>query len=111
MRWMKASSIPGAIGAAYPLPLLAVRTPDRMKVIAALRRFEHGHSTWPFGAELHYTDRRAAVAPDAIVRELQAYLDGQGFTGVEIAPIAPGIEDAFIHLMGAPDDAPAATDA
>ena len=93
---------PGAIGDRYPLPLLAVsaRGGDRLTLLAAVRDFPEGNSVFPFGAELHYTDARVGMAPDAIALELTAHLEQSGLDGITVTPIHAGIEDAFIHLMG-----------
>jgi ABC-type multidrug transport system ATPase subunit len=93
---------PEAIGARFPGPLFAVRGQDRYRMLAALRRYPHVASVLPFGEELHYGDRRVDQAPERITAEVLGYLEVEGFAGVEMVPIRPGIEDAFIALMGAP---------
>jgi ABC-type multidrug transport system ATPase subunit len=93
---------PEAIGARFPGPLFAVRGRDRYRMLAALRRHPHVASVLPFGEELHYGDGRLDRAPETIATELRDYLAGEGFSGVDVVPIRPGIEDAFIALMGAP---------
>jgi ABC-type multidrug transport system ATPase subunit len=95
-----ATDRPGEIGRGYPRPLLAVRGPDVLGLLGALRRFPHTAAVWPFGESLHYTDARADVPAERIARELQAYLDSAGLTGVSLAPIAASIEDAFMWHMG-----------
>jgi ABC-2 type transport system ATP-binding protein len=99
---------PDAIGARYPLPLLSVRAAERYRLLRALRTYPHARSVYPFGEELHYTDARADADPAAVAREVAAWLRGEGFADAEAAPIGAGIEDAFMALMGAPDDAEAA---
>jgi drug efflux transport system ATP-binding protein len=94
--------IPGEIGSRYPLPLLAVTGNDRYRLLLALRKAPHAHSVYPFGAELHYTDSRKDVDPDAIVTELRKYVESEGFTDVDVKPAAAGIEDSFMELMPAP---------
>lgn len=98
---------PAAIGARFPHPLLAVRARDRYKLLQALRGYPHVASAFPFGGELHYADARAGVAPEEIAGELRGWLREQGFADAEAAPIAPGIEDTFMALMGAPPEAAA----
>ena len=93
---------PAALGARYPRPLLAVRARDRFAVLQALHAYPHAASAFPFGAELHYSDSRSQMAPEAIAEELRAYLRGKGFADAEVTPIRPGIEDAFMALMGTP---------
>ncbi|MEX2178345.1 MAG: ABC transporter ATP-binding protein [Gemmatimonadaceae bacterium] len=92
---------PGAIGARYALPLVAVRGPRRYELLLALRAFPHAHAVYPFGEDMHYTDRRAGRAPDAIVAELLAYLRERGHADVAARPIEAGIEDSFMALMRA----------
>jgi ABC-type multidrug transport system ATPase subunit len=94
---------PAAITAAYDRPLLAVRGPDRYRLLLQLRRFPHARSVFPFGSEIHYTDARQDAGFALIGEELGRYLAGAGFAPVEVAPIDAGIEDSFMALMGAPE--------
>ncbi|HEX8433018.1 MAG TPA: ABC transporter ATP-binding protein [Longimicrobium sp.] len=91
---------PAAIGDRYPLPLIAVRARERHRLIGVLRRFPHAHSVYPFGEELHYTDRREDGDSRVLAGELVAYLEREGFAGAQAAPVRAGIEDAFMELMG-----------
>ena len=97
-----AVDIPAAIAARYPRPLLAVHARDRQGAIRRLRAFAHAESVYPFGEELHYTDRRQDAAPSAIADELRAWLAVAGISDATVTPIAANIEDAFMALMGAP---------
>ena len=90
---------PEEIGRQYPRPLLAVRGGNILGLLGALRRFPHAAAVWPFGDSLHYTDRRTDVSPEAVAREVMAYVDSAGLTGVSIQPIPAGIEDAFMWYM------------
>jgi ABC-type multidrug transport system ATPase subunit len=83
----------------YPRPLLAVRGPDALGLLAALRRFPHSAAVWPFGETLHYTDRRADMAPDAVARDLSAYAISLGLMDVSCRPIPATIEDSFMWYM------------
>jgi len=96
---------PAAIAARYPNPLLAVHANERHKLIQSLRDYQHAKSVYPFGDEVHYSDARTARAMDDIVAELRTYLAGSGFTDVRVKPIAAGVEDAFMELMGQPEAA------
>lgn len=98
---------PGAISRRYPLPLLAVKGASRHALLLALREFPEAQSVYPFGEELHYTDRRADSAPDAIAAELRAFLWKRGHAGAEVRPIAAGIEDSFMELMSRQPSQPA----
>jgi ABC-type multidrug transport system ATPase subunit len=90
---------PDAIGRGYPRPLLAVRGPNVLGLLGALRRFPHAAAVWPFGESLHYTDARAGLAPEQIGRELAAHCAGEGLDDVAFAPIQASIEDAFMWYM------------
>jgi ABC-type multidrug transport system ATPase subunit len=94
---------PTAIAARYPHPLFAVHTHERHAAIGILRDFPHASSVYPFGANLHYSDDRDGVASDQIVAEVRDYLSEHEMTGVHVTPIAAGIEDAFMELMGTPE--------
>lgn len=98
---------PGAVGARFPRPLFAVHGAPRHATIEALRAFAHAASVHPFGDTLHYSDTRAAADPGTVMREVQAWLAARDIAEVSVAPIAPGIEDAFMALMG--DEAGART--
>jgi ABC-2 type transport system ATP-binding protein len=93
---------PSAIGARYPLPLLAGRADERHRVIRVLREFPYAYAVHPFGEDVHYTDVRRDMDADSIVEELRAYLHREGFEDATVAPTPPGIEDSFMALMGQP---------
>jgi ABC-2 type transport system ATP-binding protein len=90
---------PAEIGRAYPRPIFAVRGPDVLGLLGALRAFPQAAAVWPFGESLHYTDRRTGVADETIAAELAEHVRRAGLTGVTLAPIAAGIEDAFMWYM------------
>jgi len=96
---------PGAIGARFPDRLFAIRGRDRYAMLQALRGYPHAVSTFPFGDELHYSDSRTEADPDATASEVRGFLRSKGFADAEVAPIAAGIEDTFMALMGAPEAA------
>jgi ABC-2 type transport system ATP-binding protein len=94
---------PGAIGRAYPRPLFAVRAPDRLRLLAALRRQPHAAAVWPFGEVMHYTDARADADPELIMRELRAVAREAGLGDIGIEPTPASIEDAFMwHMVEEP---------
>lgn len=90
---------PRAIGRRFPRPLFAVKAARRVALLEALRRYEHTASAFPFGDAVHFSDRRVA-APAAVAGELRAFLSDGGLGDATIAEIEPGIEDAFMELMG-----------
>jgi ABC-2 type transport system ATP-binding protein len=91
---------PGRIGARFPRPLFAVRARQRARLLAALRAFPTMASAYPFGEVVHFSDLRADLAADALVAELEGFLVGQGLPDARVSLTRPGIEDAFIELMG-----------
>jgi ABC-type multidrug transport system ATPase subunit len=94
-----ATDRPAEIGRRYPRPLLAVRGPDVLGLLGALRRFPHAAAVWPFGESLHYTDARGDAPAELILRELHAHLAAEGQGGVSLSPIPASIEDAFMWYM------------
>ena len=99
---------PQAIGGRYELPLIAVRGSNRFGLLQALREFQHAHSVYLFGDELHYTDARLGMSPESIANELREYLVQHGHRDAVTEPIKAGIEDSFMALMGAAPTATAA---
>ena len=96
---------PTAIGSRFTLPLLAVRGGNRYGMLQTLRAFPPVHSVYLFGEALHYTDSRVALAASEIAREVRDYLVEHSHPDATAEPIAAGIEDSFMTLMG---DAPVA---
>jgi ABC-2 type transport system ATP-binding protein len=94
-----ATDRPAEIERRYPRPLFAVRGPEVLGLLGALRRFPHAAAVWPFGESLHYTDARADAPAEVIVRELHAHLMSQGLGQATIEPIPASIEDAFMWFM------------
>ncbi len=95
---------PQAVAAGFGHPLFAVRAPDRYRALRTLRAFAHTYSVFPFGETLHYADRRTDLPADDIAREVVAHLQSQGIAGADVHAIKPTVEDAFIALMGSPDE-------
>ena len=86
---------PSAIGGRFARPLFAVRGADRYGILGALRQRPTAHSVYLFGDSLHYTDT-GVVQSDELVRCLVE----AGFADARVEPIAAGIEDSFMELMG-----------
>ncbi len=91
---------PAAIGARFPRPMFAVRSRRRAQLLSALRAFPTVASAYPFGEDVHFSDRRERLPAAVLVTELEAYLRASGLEDARVSPKAPGIEDAFIELMG-----------
>ena len=96
-----AIDVPAAMGARFPGDLYSVRGMPRHALINALREFPHAASVQPFGDTLHYSDTRSGLPVNQVVAELSAWTAARGIGAIEVAPIAPGIEDTFMALMGA----------
>lgn len=95
---------PAQIGARFPRALFSIRGRERYRIIQALHAYPHTASAMPFGDELHYSDAREDLGPEQIAAALLAYLREHGFADVTVTVIEPGIEDAFIALMGTPPE-------
>jgi ABC-type multidrug transport system ATPase subunit len=102
---------PSGVTARFDRPLLAIRAADRYRALLVLRDYEHTHSVYPFGEALHVTDERAELPAERAAEELSAYLMAHGFADVAVEPTRATIEDAFIALMGSPDEERAAAPA
>jgi ABC-type multidrug transport system ATPase subunit len=92
---------PARIGQRFPRPLFAVQARERAALLAALRAVSSAASVFPFGEVVHFSDTRTSVSPAALSAELTAHLLTAGLHDVSVAAIEPGIEDAFMELMGA----------
>lgn len=91
---------PADVGKRFPRPLFAVASPDRGALLQALRSYPNAASVYPFGETIHFSDKRNQVSPDLLVSELTTYLQSKQLNNAVVAPIAAGIEDTFIELMG-----------
>ena len=96
---------PANVAASFGRPLIGVKATERYRALLALRGYQHTASVYPFGDELHYSDARADVLTVEIERQVTQFLEGAGFTGVQVRSIAPGVEDTFIARMGEPEAA------
>ncbi len=93
---------PAALAQSYPLPLFALRSGgERLHLLRTLREFPHAASVWPFGEDLHYTDRRAGLSPSVVLSEASAWLAQHGFSDVQMRPIVASVEDVFMQLATA----------
>jgi ABC-2 type transport system ATP-binding protein len=81
---------PEAIRRSFDRPLLAIRAPDRYRLIEALRGYEHAGSAFPFGDVLHFTDKRQDHPGEAVLADVAEFT-------------APTIEDVFIARRGTPE--------
>jgi ABC-type multidrug transport system ATPase subunit len=96
---------PERIAASFGRPLFTVRGAERYRLLLATREYANAATVFPFGDVLHYTDRRDALAPDDVARDLREHLVSRGFADVEVQQSPPTIEDAFMAKMGDPERA------
>lgn len=94
---------PREVGEGHPLPLLAVRSRERRRLLRLLRSLPHAHAVFPFGTEVHYTDARPDADPEAVAGEVRERLAREGLADAEVEPVAAGIEDVFMERMGDPE--------
>ena len=92
---------PAAIAGGFGRPLYAIETVDRYRALVALRAAAQTHTVFPFGATLHYTDRRPDTAPADIAAHVRDVLRASGIDAVSVTPASPTIEDAFIAMADA----------
>jgi ABC-type multidrug transport system ATPase subunit len=78
----------------FPKKLYNVSANKMYALIESLKNYEHQYSVYPFGEFVHYTDQRE----DFNLKELQAYLEANSLTNVEIEITKPTIEDTFMEL-------------
>lgn len=91
---------PAEVRGAFPYPLLAVRTADRNRTLRLLRSLPNAISVYPFGAELHYADRRQSAEVESIADEVRHILASEAFTSIHVESIEASVEDSFMALMG-----------
>jgi ABC-2 type transport system ATP-binding protein len=85
---------PAGVVGKYGKELFAVRGPGMSKLLADLRAHEKVVSCFAFGDSHH-----VAVVPGSLnAAELGSYLASKGREGVEVEPVAPGIEDCFMDI-------------
>src|SRR5690606_10051543 len=84
-RLLGAPDAPEAVAASLRGPLVAVRAPERVRLLAALRRLPHARSAHAFGEAVHYTDARLGADPDEVAEEVRRMLAMEGLEGVEAA--------------------------
>ena len=94
---------PDAITRGFDRPLLGIRATDHYRTITTLRRYEHALTVYPFGAVVHYTDKRSDVQPDRLAQEIGAFLTTSGIANASVETIPPTVEDVFMARMGVPE--------
>ncbi|HET6567438.1 MAG TPA: ABC transporter ATP-binding protein [Rhodothermales bacterium] len=89
---------PAAVSRSFDHPLLGVKAADRHRLMRVLQAAPFAHSVYPFGEWFHYADSRSEADPEGLLR----YLESEGLHGAQVTTLEPGIEDAFMELMGEP---------
>lgn len=84
---------PQNIAAGYPDRLFAVKASSMYDLLRALPGYEHINAHYAFGEFAHASFKKGDGAG------LQRFLEGKGLSGVEIKPVEPTIEDAFIKML------------
>ena len=74
----------------------------RRDALIALRAYPHAGTAYPFGASIHFTDRRAEVPAERQQAELRSFLESRGLTNVTVDMTTPTVEDTFMDRMGDP---------
>lgn len=103
-----ATDTPQDLVAAYPLPLVEVRGPDRYRLLTALREAPTAHSVYPFGDRLHFTDAREGLDARRVAADVLSFTASRDLEVDSARPGTAGIEDTFMLLMGTPDGGVAA---
>jgi ABC-2 type transport system ATP-binding protein len=85
---------PGKIIEGFPHKMFTVKSPDKFRLINALRRYPEINTAWPFGDSVHITLTR-----DMADESLYKFLKDEGITDPVIEEAVPGIEDRFLELM------------
>ncbi|MFN8398102.1 MAG: ABC transporter ATP-binding protein [Bacteroidia bacterium] len=85
---------PEGIRSTFTKPLLAVSGAPLYSLLKSLRQFDGTWSVFAFGDCVHLATKDARIGE----AQVRAYLDGQGLTGMNIATVAPTIEDTFMEF-------------
>lgn len=80
--------------------LLSISSDNMYQLINDLRNYKNTHSVYPFGQELHYTDKQTKASQN----EIREYLTTKGIKNALVNNIQPNIEDCFMALMTKEDN-------
>ncbi len=86
---------PDSLRDEYPKKIFAIRTGKKYELLKQLRRFEHTHSVFSFGDEIHYVDKRDSIGLDQLRLELKT----PETPDFEIGETRAEVEDCFMELM------------
>ncbi len=85
---------PERIVSGFPDTRWAVSAEPMRRLLDDLRAFPHTSSSYSFGKNYHVT-LKDPVPTD----ELAAFLSRRNYSGIEITPIRPSVEDCFIRML------------
>ncbi len=86
---------PQAIVNSYTDDLVSVKSSNTYKLIQDLRIYQDFNSAFPFGQDVHFTNKSGNINID----ELKNYLLQKEHKNIEIKKIKPNIEDCFMAKM------------
>ncbi|NLP57143.1 ABC transporter ATP-binding protein [Lutibacter sp. B1] len=78
----------------YPKNIYNISAENMHNLIECLNEYEHNYSVYPFGENVHYTDKRDLFNS----QELYDFLQSKNLKDVEINNTIPTIEDVFMEL-------------
>ena len=85
---------PRRIKEGFSMKLFSITSPEKYKLINALRNFPDTATAYPFGDSVHVTFKNN-IADNSVY----TYLDNLGINNVVINETEAGIEDRFLELM------------
>lgn len=85
---------PQKIREGFTRKLFTVKSPEKFKLIKALRKYPETITAWPFGDSVHLT-----LNDDKIDESLSTFLKAEGINNPVIEEAVAGIEDRFLELM------------
>ena len=91
---------PENISNSFSGTLYAIRSADTYKLIGDLRSWEHTHSCFAFGDNIHLTLKTENILENEIID----YIKSREHNDISVEITEPGIEDSFIELLKKEDN-------
>lgn len=85
---------PQKVREGFTRKMFVVRSPEKYRLLLALRSYPETITAFPFGDSVHIT-----LKNDAVEDSIHDHLKGAGLNNVTIAEEEAGIEDRFLELM------------
>ncbi|MGE5419027.1 MAG: ABC transporter ATP-binding protein [Chloroflexota bacterium] len=85
---------PQKVREGFTRKMFVVRSPEKYRLLLALRSYPETITAFPFGDSVHITLKK-----DAVEDSIHDHLKGAGLNNVTIAEEEAGIEDRFLELM------------